>query len=50
MWGFWYAFRGGGKQKDIKCTTDKNGNSFKTERAASYFEVFSFIRFLKNFF
>ena len=34
MWGFRYAFWIDGKQKDIKRTTDKNGNPFKTERAA----------------
>ena len=34
MWGFRYAFWVDGKQKDIKRTTDENGNPFKTERAA----------------
>ena len=34
MWGFRYAFWIDGKQKDIKRTTDENGNPFKTERAA----------------
>ena len=34
MWGFRYAFWINGKQKDIKRTTDENGNPFKTERAA----------------
>ena len=33
-WGFRYAFWIDGKQKDIKRTTDENGNPFKTERAA----------------
>ena len=33
-WGFRYAFWINGKQKDIKRTTDENGNPFKTERAA----------------
>ena len=34
MWGFRYAFWIDGKQKDIKRTTDENGNPFKTERSA----------------
>ena len=34
MWGFRYAFWVNGKQKDIKRTTDKNGNPFKTKTAA----------------
>ena len=34
MWGFRYAFMLNGKQKDIKRTTDAQGNSLKTERAA----------------
>ena len=34
MWGFRYAYWIGGKQKDIKRTTDDNGKPFKTERAA----------------
>ena len=34
MWGFRYAFWIDGKQKDIKRTTDKNGNPFKTKAAA----------------
>ena len=34
MWGFRYAFWSNGKQKDIKRTTDENGDPFKTERAA----------------
>ena len=34
MWGFRYAFWIDGKQKDIKRTTDEDGNPFKTERAA----------------
>ena len=33
-WGFRYAYWIGGKQKDIKRTTDDNGKPFKTERAA----------------
>ena len=33
-WGYSYAYWIGGKQKDIKRTTDDNGNPFKTERAA----------------
>ena len=33
-WGFRYAYWINGKQKDIKRTTDENGNPFKTERAA----------------
>ena len=33
-WGFRYAYWINGKQKDIKRTTDKNGNPFKTEKAA----------------
>ena len=35
MWGFRYAFMLGGKQKDIRRNKDKNGNPFKTERAAA---------------
>ena len=35
MWGFRYAFWIDGKQKDIKRTTDKNGNPFKTKTAAT---------------
>ena len=34
MWGFRYAFWVNGKQKDIKRTTDENGNPFKTKAAA----------------
>lgn len=34
MWGFRYAYWINGKQKDIKRTTDKNGNPFKTKTAA----------------
>ena len=34
MWGFRYAYWINGKQKDIKRTTDENGDPFKTERAA----------------
>ena len=34
MWGFRYAFVLNGKQKDIKRTTDAQGNPLKTERAA----------------
>ncbi|MBP3369321.1 MAG: tyrosine-type recombinase/integrase [Clostridia bacterium] len=33
-WGFRYAYWINGKQKDIKRTTDKNGNPFKTKAAA----------------
>ena len=33
-WGFRYAFWIDGRQKDIKRTTDKNGNPFKTKAAA----------------
>lgn len=35
-WGFRYAFRVDGKQKDIKRTKDENGKPFKTERAANH--------------
>ena len=34
MWGVRYAFMLNGKQKDIKRTTDAQGNPLKTERAA----------------
>ena len=34
FWGFRYAYWINGKQKDIKRTTDKNGNPFKTKTAA----------------
>ena len=34
FWGFRYAYWINGKQKDIKRTTDKNGNPFKTKAAA----------------
>ena len=33
-WGFRYAYWINGRQKDIKRTTDENGNPFKTEKAA----------------
>ena len=33
-WGFRYAYWINGKQKDIKRTTDKKGNPFKTKAAA----------------
>ena len=33
-WGFRYVYMLNGKQKDIKRTTDKNGEPFKSERAA----------------
>ena len=34
FWGFRYAYWVGGKQKDIKRTTDEKGNPFKTKTAA----------------
>lgn len=34
FWGFRYAYWINDKQKDIKRTTDKNGNPFKTKAAA----------------
>ena len=34
FWGFRYAYWINGKQKDIKRTTDENGNPFKTKTAA----------------
>lgn len=34
-WGYRYTYYDNGKRKDVKKTKDKNGNSFKTERAAT---------------
>ena len=50
MWGFRYAFMLDGKQKDIRRNKDKNGNPFKTERAAIKAREAPLFKFKRNCF